>query len=169
MYVATVPNRHSPPAILRRESYREAGQGRTRTLANLTHWKPERIDALRRALKGDCDGVSGDPTSGPIFGVMFALQQWAHQAGLTRALGRSSEGKLTLLLVLARLAHGGSRLSAVRWAQQHAVAELLGVSSFDEDDLYNALDWVAEHQAGIEQQLYREYVRRTGQPPVLVL
>lgn len=169
MYVATVPNRHSPPAILLRESYREEGQVRTRTLANLTHWKPERIDALRRALKGDFDGVSGDPTSGPIFGVTFALQQLAQQAGLTRALGRSPEGKLTLFLVLARIAHGGSRLSAVRWAQQHTVAELLGVSSFDEDDLYNALDWVAEHQAGIEQQLYREYVRRTGQPPVLVL
>ena len=169
MYVATVPNRHSPPAILLRESYREDGQVRTRTLANLTHWKPERIDALRRALKGDFDGVSGDPTSGPIFGVTFALQQLAHQAGLTRALGRSPLGKLTLFLVLARIAHGGSRLSAVRWAQQHAVAELLDVSSFDEDDLYKALDWLAEHPAGIEQQWYREYVRRTGQPPVLVL
>ena len=152
MYVATVPNRHSPPAILLRESYREDGQVRTRTLANLTHWKPERIDALRRALKGDFDGVSGDPTSGPIFGVTFALQQLAHQAGLTRALGRSPLGKLTLFLVLARIAHGGSRLSAVRWAQQHAVAELLDVSSFDEDDWYKALDWVAEHPAGIEQQ-----------------
>ena len=169
MYIATVPNRNSPPAILLRESYREGGQVRTRTLANLTAWKPERLEALRRALKGDFDGVDGDPMSGPIFGVTFALQQLAQQVGLTRALGRSTEGKLILFLVLARIAHGGSRLSAVRWAQQHAVAELLGLAQVDEDALYRALDWLAEQQATLEQRLYRDYVRRIGQPPVLVL
>ncbi|HYQ90582.1 MAG TPA: IS1634 family transposase [Candidatus Competibacteraceae bacterium] len=169
MYIATVPNRNSPPAILLRESYREGGQVRTRTLANLTAWKPERLKALRRALKGDFDGMDGDPTSGPIFGVTFALQQLAQQVGLTQALGRSTEGKLILFLVLARIAHGGSRLSAVRWAQQHAVAELLGLAQVDEDALYRALDWLAEQQATLEQRLYRDYVRRIGQPPVLVL
>lgn len=169
MYIATVPNRHSPPAILLREGYREGKKVKSRTLANLTHWKPERIEALKRALKGEFDGLHGDPTSGEIFGVGFALKQLADQVGLTRALGRTRHGRLNLFLVLARIAHGSSRLSAVRWAASHAVGEVVGVSEFDEDELYEALDWLAEQQAKVERRLYQEYVRRTGQPPVLVL
>src|SRR5512136_2838313 len=99
MYIATVPNRNSPPAVLLRESYREGSKVRTRTLANLTHWRPERIEALRGALKGDYDGLVGDPLSGAIFGVVFALKQLADQIGLTRALGQTVWGRLTMLLV----------------------------------------------------------------------
>lgn len=169
MYIATIPNRKSPPAILLRESYREGSTVRTRTIANLTHWKPERIEALRQALKGELDGVGGDPTSGEIFAVVFALKQLADQVGISRALGRTEHGRLAMFLVLARIAHAGSRLSAVRWAKQHAVEEVLGVGEFDEDDLYEALDWLAEQQEQIEQRLYRAYVKRTGQPPTMVL
>ena len=61
MYIATVPNRRSPPAILLRESYRADGKVKTRTIANLTHWSPARIEGLRKALKGEFDGLSGDP------------------------------------------------------------------------------------------------------------
>jgi hypothetical protein len=75
MYIATVPNRKSPPAILLRESYRDKGKVKTRTIANLTHWAPERIEALRKALKGDFDGMDGEAVSGEIFGVLFALKQ----------------------------------------------------------------------------------------------
>ena len=53
MYIATIPNRTSPPAILLRESYRQDGQVKTRTLANLTAWPPAQLDALRRVLRGD--------------------------------------------------------------------------------------------------------------------
>src|SRR5215510_1187818 len=53
MYIATIPNRSSPPAILLRESYRQDGQVKTRTLANLTHWPPTQLDTLRRVLRGD--------------------------------------------------------------------------------------------------------------------
>ncbi|MGH8592038.1 MAG: IS1634 family transposase, partial [Gammaproteobacteria bacterium] len=79
MYIVTVPNRNSPPAILLREAYREDGKVKNRTLANLTHWKPERIDALGRALKGEFDGLSGTPQSGEIFGVVFALKRLADE------------------------------------------------------------------------------------------
>jgi Transposase DDE domain len=172
MYIARVPNRQSRPAILLRESYREAGKVRTRTLANLTHWAPERIVAMERLVKGEFDdgsGEMGEITSGEIFGVLFALKHLADQIGLTRVLGSAPEGKLTLFLILARIAHGGSRLSAVRWAQQHTVADVMGVEGFDEDDLYAALDWLARQQARIERELYQAYVQRRGQPPVLVL
>ncbi|MGH8613166.1 MAG: IS1634 family transposase [Gammaproteobacteria bacterium] len=169
MYIAVIPNRKSPPAILLREGYREGKTVRNRTLANLTHWPAERTQALRRALRGEFDGLSGDPQSGPIFGALFALKYLAEHLGIPQALGRTEEAKRVLFLVLARIAHGGSRLSAVRWARAHAVEDLLGLSAFDEDDLYAALDWLAQAQPKIEQRLYQAYVRRRGQPPVLVL
>jgi len=170
MYIARIPNRTSRPAILLRESYREGGKVRTRTIANLTAWPPERIAAMERLAKGEGDGWSGgELTSGEIFGVLFALKHLADQVGLTRVLGTAPEGKLNLFLVLARIAHGGSRLSAVRWAGQHTVGDVLGLAPFDEDDLYAALDWLAGQQERIERELYQEYVKRQGQPPVLVL
>lgn len=171
MYIATVPNRGSPPAILLRESYREGTQVKTRTLANLTHWPAERIHALRRCLKGAFDGQGEEtaPVSDRIFGVLFVLKAVAERLGIVRVLGRERPAKLALFLVLARVASQGSRLSAVRWAQEQAVAEVLGLGRFDEEDLYGALDWLAEQQERIEQRLYRLYVKQLGQPPVLVL
>ena len=169
MYIATIPNRKSPPAILLRESYRDGGKVKTRTLANLTHWAPERIEALRKALKGDFDGLDGEAVSGEIFGVLFALKQLAEQVGIPRVLGPSEEGRLVLFLILARIAHAGSRLSAVRWAKQHAVSDLLGLEDFDEHDLYAALDWLATEQTRMEQDLYQRYVQANGAPPAIVL
>ena len=99
---------------------------------------------LGSTLKGEFDGLSGAPQSGEIFGVIFALKRLADELGITAALGKSKAATLALFLVLARIAHGGSRLSAVRWAQQHAVDDLLGLAAFDEDDLYAALDWLAQ-------------------------
>src|SRR5437016_11350410 len=153
MYIATVPNRHSPPAILLRESFREGGKVRTRTLANLTSWAPERIDALRRALQSEFDGLSGDlpPTCGPIFAALFVLKQLADRLGLTRVLGTERRAKLALCLVLVRVAAQGSRLSAVRWAANHAGAETLGLGRFDDDDLSAAWDALAPRQTQIEE------------------
>ncbi|WP_081444266.1 IS1634 family transposase [Candidatus Accumulibacter regalis] len=169
MYIARVPNRKSRPAILLRESYREGGKVCTRTIANLTNWAPERIVAMERLVKGEFDDWSGEMTSGEIFGVLFALKQLADQVGITRVLGSAAESRLNLFLILARIAHGGSRLSAVRWAKQHTVADVLALEEFDEDDLYAALDWLASQQERIERELYRAYVKAQGQPPVLVL
>jgi hypothetical protein len=53
MYVERVPNRTSPPAILLREAWREAGRVRKRTVANLTDWPPARVEALRRVLRDE--------------------------------------------------------------------------------------------------------------------
>lgn len=170
MFVARIPNRNSKPAILLRESYREGGKVKTRTIANLTKWPPERIAAMERLCKGEFDGWDGgEATSGEIFGVLFALKHLADQVGITRVLGTSAEGRLNLFLVLARIAHGGSRLSAVRWAGQHAVGDVLGLGEFDEDGLYAALDWLAAQQGRIERELYQEHVKRHGKPPALVL
>lgn len=170
MYVAIVPNRNSPPAILLRESYREHGQVKNRTLLNLSAWAPERIEALRRLLRGEFDHLASvDPVCGPCFGLLYALKQIADRLGITAALGKSRMGKLALFLVLARIAHQGSRLSAVRWAREHAVSEVLAVDDFDEDDLYAALDHLCEHQEAIERKLYQNYRQRVPDPPQLFL
>lgn len=170
MYIATVPNRTSPPAILIRESYRDHKKVKSRTIANISNWDPARIEALRRALRGDFDHLSAaDPTVGSVFGLLYVLARMAEELGITAALGKSRLGKLALFLVLVRLAHQGSRLSAVRWAEDHAVAEVLGLSGFDEDDLYAALDDLCARQEKIEQILYQRYLRRRGAPPALFL
>jgi transposase len=170
MYIAAIPNRSSPPAILLRESFRHQGKVKSRTLANLSDWAPSRIEALRKALHGDFDNLAvSDPTVGTVFGLLHVLKQVAEELGITAALGKSRLGKLALLLVLVRLAHQGSRLSSVRWAEDHAVAEVLGVNRFDEDDLYAALDDLCARQEQIERKLYERYLRLRGAPPSLFL
>jgi len=168
MYIDIVPNRKSPPAILLRESYRENGKVKKRTLANLSKLPRELIERIRQALAGPVQ-VVGESVSGTVFGVLFVLNELAEQCGLQRALGRSRLASLTLFLVLARIAHQGSRLSATRWARDHAVKAVLGLGPFDEEHLYEALDWAASQQEAIEQRLYRDYVKRSGQTPALVL
>jgi hypothetical protein len=100
MYIDTVPNRHSPPAILLRESVREGPTIRKRTLANLSQWDPVRVEALRRALRGECDHLPvGTPVCGPVFGALYALKQVAEDVGITRALvvlGRNNPSLYTV-------------------------------------------------------------------------
>ena len=169
MSITAVPNRHSPPAILLRESCREGDKVRTRTLANLTSGAPERIAALRRALKGEVDGLTGDlqPVCGPIFAGLFVLKQLAARVGLRRVLGTERGANRVMLLILARVAAHGSRLSAVRWAAPHAVAEPLGLQPVDEDALEAALARLAEAQEDMADARDRRTVRqRDGTPTV---
>ena len=65
MYVATVPNRNSPPAILFRESFRENGKVKSRTIANISHLRSQQIEALRLALAGSL------PTSALLCLILF--------------------------------------------------------------------------------------------------
>jgi transposase len=170
MYIDIVPNRSSPPAVLLRQSLRRGHRVVKQTLANLSSWPPARVEALRRLLRGELDHLAdASPTNGPVFGLLFALKQLTDQLGLSAALGKTRLAKLALFLVLARVAHQGSRLSAVRWARDHAVAEVLGLGSFDEDDLYAALDDLCTRQGKIEQTLYHQYLKRCGAPPTLFL
>lgn len=170
MYIDIVPNRNSPPAILLRQSVRQGKRITKITLANLSQWDHARVEALRRALRGEFDrGQAGPPTSGPVFGVLYTLKQIAEACGLPKALGTQKVGKLQLLVVLARVAGQKSRLSMVRWADDHAVEEVLGLPPFDEDDLYEALDQFASRQSEIEQVLYRHHVNKKGKAPVLFL
>ncbi len=176
MYIESVPNRKSPPTVLLRESYREKGVVKKRTIANLTKWPKILVADMKSSLAGKTIEQSKVQTdfinnfqSGPVFGVLAVLKKLADEIGLTKALGTTRLARLTLFLILARIAHQGSRLSAVRWARNHAVKEILELNYFNEDDLYKALDWTEENQENIEKTLYKRYVKDNGKPPILVL
>ena len=150
---------------LLRETFREDGKVKHRTLANLTHCKSEEVEAIRLALKykGDLGrmlasaGESGpELKQGPSVGAVWVLSQLARELGVVAALGSDRQGKLALWQTIARVLDQGSRLSAVRLAGGHAVGAALGMVGFDEDGLYANLDWLADNQAGIESRLFAQ-------------
>jgi hypothetical protein len=169
MYIATIPNRTSPPAILIRESYRDGDKVKTRTIANITGWPAQRIEAMKKLLRGDFDTTILDnevSRQGLSIGALFALREMARKIGLNEALGRTPQGRRALLLIFARLMIQGSRLKAVRWAQEESVEEVLGVERVNEDDLYETLDWLSKNQEKLEKKLYHA---RHIVPPSLFL
>jgi hypothetical protein len=130
-----------------------------RTLANLSHLPPGLVALIEAWVEANRRGEAlqpgdtADPVVGRAYGPLAAMLALARDLGLERALGASKPGRLALFLVLARVLHRGSRLSAVRWAGTQAVRETLGLAPFTEDDLYAALDWLAEEQPRIEREL----------------
>jgi len=172
MYITqtTAPSKSGQSYVctLLRESYREGGVVKNRTIANLSHCKPEEISALRLALehKGNLAELGSIEDSvrlqeGPSVGAVWTVYTVAKRLGIEKALGAESAGKLALWQVIARTVDQGSRLSAVRLAQTHAACDVLGMSrGFDENDLYDNLGWLQEHQSQIELSLFR--TRRKG-------
>ena len=167
MYVDTcnyLQNGKPRRRILLRTSYREPGKVKHKTIANLSSCAAHEIEAIRLALKHKNNlktlerilSTSIQTQQGLSVGAVYALQETAKRLGLCKALGRSRPALLALWLVLARLIHQGSRLSAVRLAAQHAACDLLNLDAFNEDDLYSALDWLAQHQDAIEDRLFQE-------------
>ena len=147
---------------------------RHETIANLSKCEDKEIAALKLALrhKGNLEAltvVSEDVSTkqGLSVGALFLLRQLAKKLGITQALGRSREAKLVLWMVFAAVIEQGSRLSAVRLAQRHAVCDLLNLDGFNEDDLYEAMDWLEERQATVEKKLFGH--RYGDQPPRLYL
>ena len=153
---------------LLRESYREGKKVKHRTIANLSKCSPEEIAAIRLALrhKKDLTQLTGQSKvvslrQGLSVGAVWLIYDMARQLGIAEALGTTRQGKLALWQVIARVIDQGSRLSAVRLAGTHAACDVLGLGKFDEDDLYDNLDWLCENQAAVEDKLFR---RRPGNP-----
>jgi hypothetical protein len=132
-----------------------------RTLANLSKLPSDLVSLIEGYCQGRVPGkdspklavTDGEIGMGPVYGPLAIARSIALSCGIEAALGPSRKAGLALFLVLARLLHRGSRLSATRWAEDQAVAAALGLGAFDEDDLYEALDWLAERQEAIELAL----------------
>ncbi|MFO8057154.1 MAG: hypothetical protein R6V10_07670 [bacterium] len=154
--------------VLLRESYREPGAPRSRvkhrTLLNLTKYDPKDIAAIEMALKHKNDlkklkeasQAKVEVKQERSVGAVWALWRVAQRTGLASALGGSQEGRRVLWQVFARLINQGSRLSAVRLVKEHAACEVLGLESFNEDRLYESLDWLDARQSKIEDKLFKK-------------
>jgi hypothetical protein len=145
---------------LLRTSFREDGKVKHRTIANLSECTNDEIAAMKLALKHkkDISAVASikemRTVLGKSIGAVWVTHVLSMRLGIAKAIGTSHDGKLALLQVLARLIGQGSRLSAVRLAQSHAFCEVLGIQKLDEDDLYENLAWLSDHQEAIEKSLF---------------
>src|SRR5256884_3708788 len=153
---------------LLRESYRAHGKVLHRTIANLSHCSTAEIEAMRLALRHKEDlehlGTIQDAVTlkqGVSFGAVWTVYHVARRLGIAQALGTTRAGKLALWQVIARVIDQGSRLSAVRLAMAHAACDVLGLGKFDEDALYENLDWLAGAQARIEDRLFAQRKKTT--------
>ena len=158
MYIARIPNRSSPPAYLLRESYRQQGKVKNRTLANLSHLPIRQIELLRRVLQGEtlvrpeeALAIEGSRPHGHVEAVLGMLRK----LGIESLLGskRSRQRDLVLAMIVQRVLFPCSKLATTRAWQSSTLAEELHVGDADADELYAALDWLLARQASIEQKL----------------
>ena len=164
MYVVKVPNRGSPPAILLRESYREAGKVKNRTLANLSSWPEAKVEALARVLKGQ------PPPAAPLHeafeitrslphGHVAAVLGTALRLGLDELIdpAPSRHRDLVVAMAVAQVIAPDSKLAIARGLRDATAASSLGqilhLGSCDEDDLYAAMDYLQDRQEQIQDAL----------------
>jgi len=146
--------------VLLRNSYRVEGKVQHDTIANLSSCSDAEINALKLALqhKDDLQSLFSikdlQIKQGLSIGAVWVLYKLSQQLGITKALGNERLSKLALWLIMACVISPGSRLSATRLAQKHHICNILGLDSFTENDLYEAMDWLAMEQQNIEKSLF---------------
>src|ERR1700737_275384 len=169
MYVAVVPNRGSPPAILLRESYREAGKTKNRTLANLSRWPAERIEQLRAVLRGDKLLPAAEAVEivralphGHVLAALGTARRIALEAVLPRRAPQPRRD-LALALIVARLLEPAAKLATARMLDpataSHSLGEMLGLGKVAAKEVYAALDWLGREQPFIEAKLARRHLK----------
>ncbi len=168
MYIEEVPNRTSPPCILLRESYREGGMVRKRTLANMSKWPEGVVDGMRVLLKGGA--VAGnleesfDVVRSLPHGNVAAVLGSVRTLGLDRMIAarRCGERDLVVAMIAARIIYPGSKLATARAINARtcccSLGEELGLEGATEDDLYAAMDWLLKRQEGIEKKLAEKHL-----------
>jgi transposase len=167
MYIAVVPNRTSPPAVLLREGYREGGKVKNRTLANLSSLPMDQVEAIRRILKGEklqaVDDVFETVSSfkhGHVKSVLLAMER----LGFAKLIGSrpSRERDLVIAMVVARIIAPASKLATQRAWRDTTLPQLLDIHGANEDDLYETMDWLLERQDRIEKKLAARHLREGG-------
>ena len=168
MYVESIPNRNSRPAVLLREAYREGGKVKKRTLANLSCLPSAVIEGLKVLLKG---GVAV-PSAEEVFTVERSLPHGHVAAALGSAIACGAPDwfaaapeplrKLLLAMVVARIVSPGSKLATHRMLSDetaaHSLGRVLGLGRIEPEQLYRALDWLHAAQPHIERRLARQHL-----------
>jgi transposase len=171
MFVATIPNRKSPPAILVRESYRENGKVKTRTLSNLSHLPKYIIDLIRRSLKGEKFLSIDDDFErveswhhGHVDAVHRAMKRLGFECLINAR--RCKERDLVVAMVMGRILEPdnekNSKLANTRWWDTTTLPSMLNLDGVDEDDLYEAMDWLLKRQERIEKKLAHQHLTEGG-------
>lgn len=168
MFVTVVPNRNSPPAILVRESYREDGKVKSRTLANLSHLPPETIEAVRRSLRGEVLVTLSEAVTierSLPHGHVAAVLGVARKLGLEQLLGskRCRERDICLALIVSRVLRPASKLASTAALRVETrvdtLGELLALDGLTVPEVYAALDWLLARQPAIESKLAARHLR----------
>ncbi len=169
MYVARVPNRQSPPAILLRESFRESGKVKNHTLANLSHWPEEKVDALSRVLKGlppkfaleETFEITRSLPHGHVAAVLGTLRSLGVEEIIDPSPSRQRD--LVTAMVVAQVIDPCFKLACSRGLGEQtassSLGEVLGLQTCDEDDLYEAMDWLYRRQDRIEAALAARHLK----------
>jgi len=163
MYIDRVPNRNSPPAILLREAWREGNKIRKRTIANLTHWPAQKVEALRLVLRGEKMVAASEAfviersiPHGHVEAILGTIKKLG--LGELIASRRSRQRDLVVAMIAERLIHPCSKLATTRLWHTTTLAEELGVGDADEDELYKAMDWLLGKQAEVEKKLAKRHL-----------
>jgi Transposase DDE domain len=169
MYIDIVPNRNSPPAVLLRESYREGGKVKKRTIANLSKLPMDVIDQLRILLHG---GHAVESFEGSIevlrslpHGHVAAVLGTLIKTGLDHIISseKSRELSLILAMIVARIIEPQSKLATARGLDPEtassSLGEVLGLGRVTENDLYFAMDWLSGEQERIENTLAAKHLQ----------
>jgi len=168
MYIETVPNRNSPPCTLLRESYRQGGKVKKRTIANLSKWPSKLVEDFRALLRGGTVVVhlesSFDVTRSRPYGHVAAVLGTLRKIGLDRIIGGKGlrEHALSVAMIVARIIDPRSKLATARGLKDEsmfsALGEVLGAEQASEDELYEAMDWLAQRQERIEGRLAKKHL-----------
>ena len=169
MYVTRIPNRDSPPAVLLRESYREGGKVKSRTLANISDWPEAKIESLRRVLAGETlvplEAERFEIARALAHGHVAAVLGTVRRLGLDKMLPKGPErrAKLILAMIVARIVEPAAKLATARQLSEataaHSLGAVLGLGEVDEDELYAALDLLGRSQASVEKVLAQRHLK----------
>ena len=169
MYIERVPNRNSPPAVLLRESFRHHGKVKKRTLANLSKCPDHVVDGLQILLNGgialrspnDAFSIVRSYPHGHVAAVLGSLKQLGLHTLIARPSSRLRD--LVVAMIVARVIDARSKLATARAVTPESAVSTLGqalqLASVDENELYQAMDWLVARQQGIEQRLTRRHLR----------
>jgi len=167
MHIDVVPNRGSRPAYLLRESFREDGKVRKRTLANLSSLEDDQIDAIRRVLRGEKLTTAAElfeVTTTRIHGDTNAVLSAMKRLRVRELLSSRPawEAEVVMGMVAARVVAPHTKLATARWWHTRTLPEDLHVEQATDDDLYQAMDWLLEHQESIEKKLAGRHLKTGG-------
>jgi len=168
MYITRIPNRNSPPAVLLRESYREGGKVKSRTLANLSQLPDSQIELMRRVLKGEALVTAEDAFEivrsrphGHVAAVLGTLRRLGLHTWLSKTPTRVRH--VVEAMIVARILDPRSKLATARGLESEtlfsSLGERLDLHDLEIDELYEAMDWLLTRQPRMEKALAKRHLQ----------